>query len=360
MAGLFHYKDNQILIMDPLSQGLIGGLAAQVLHSEIKEARPQNKRAHVWASLCGFFGGVLPDADVFLRSATDPLYSLMIHRHFTHALAFIPIGGLIAACVMWIFLRNKLSFKRILAYSTIGVATHGFLDSATSYGTHLYWPFLDERTAWSFLPIIDPIVLLTMLFGFFAYLKSKSSTVIWSTVLILFLYMSFGFFQNCRVEHHLLNVAERRGHKIVDYHVQPTLFNTILWRGIYKTEDNAIHMDGYRSSITGQVQLYEGDQIELFQMPQSLDPETVLYNDIKRFQFFSRDFLAISPDDNRLLTDARYSMLPNSSYPLWGIRVDYNNPEQHIDYIHFDRDSEALLPQFKAMLKGEVGEPLSK
>ena len=48
------------------------------------------------AWLLGAVGGVLPDADIVIRSSADPLLAIQYHRHFTHALAFIPVGGIVA------------------------------------------------------------------------------------------------------------------------------------------------------------------------------------------------------------------------------------------------------------------------
>ena len=50
--------------MDPLSQGVVGAIAAQSV------ARSGELRA---ASVAGFAAGLLPDLDVFIRSAADPL-----------------------------------------------------------------------------------------------------------------------------------------------------------------------------------------------------------------------------------------------------------------------------------------------
>src|SRR5690606_29471703 len=51
----------------------------------------------------GALGGMAPDLDVIIRSASDPLLALEYHRHFTHSLAFIPIGGLlVAAPFLWL------------------------------------------------------------------------------------------------------------------------------------------------------------------------------------------------------------------------------------------------------------------
>ena len=39
----------------------------------------------------------------------------------------------------------------------MGYATHGLLDSCTSYGTQLFWPFSDVRVAWDTMSIVDPL-----------------------------------------------------------------------------------------------------------------------------------------------------------------------------------------------------------
>jgi hypothetical protein len=45
----------------------------------------------------GAVAGILPDADILIQSGDDALLVLDYHRHFTHALAFVPIGALVAA-----------------------------------------------------------------------------------------------------------------------------------------------------------------------------------------------------------------------------------------------------------------------
>ena len=77
--------------MDPLSQGVIGAIAAQ------SHSKPANLGK---AALIGAIAGMAADLDILIRSTTDPLLSLQYHRHFTHALAFIPIGGLLCSLVL--------------------------------------------------------------------------------------------------------------------------------------------------------------------------------------------------------------------------------------------------------------------
>jgi inner membrane protein len=74
--------------LDLLTQGLLGGTLALSLASK-KEVRQ--------AAVIGFVAGLLADADILIKASNDPLLNVELHRHFTHALIFIPIGALIAS-----------------------------------------------------------------------------------------------------------------------------------------------------------------------------------------------------------------------------------------------------------------------
>jgi inner membrane protein len=135
--------------VDPLSQAVLGATAAQSGASR-KEVRV--------AAVVGLLGGMAPDLDVLIRSSRDPLLFLEYHRHFTHALAFIPAGSLLVTAVCYVlFARRHLSFGRTWLYAALGFATHGLLDACTTYGTQLLWPFSDARVAWNVISIIDPL-----------------------------------------------------------------------------------------------------------------------------------------------------------------------------------------------------------
>ena len=133
--------------MDIVTQGLAGAVLAQSFS--------KNHETRI-AMVIGFLAGLLADVDaLFTQSEIDPLLQLDFHRHFTHALLFIPFGGLIAAVLMWPVLKRYLPFKRLLLFTTAGYATSGLIDACTSYGTSLLWPLSDERTAWNIISIID-------------------------------------------------------------------------------------------------------------------------------------------------------------------------------------------------------------
>jgi len=116
-----------------------------------------------YAAAAGFVAALLADADVLISSPGDTLVNLEFHRHFSHALVFIPIGALLAALLLWPWLRRRLEFGRIYLFALLGYATAGLLDACTSYGTHLLWPFSDTRIAWSIIAIVDPLFSLILL-----------------------------------------------------------------------------------------------------------------------------------------------------------------------------------------------------
>lgn len=120
-----------------MTQGVLGAILP------LSAARKEHLRT------AGLLCGLAPDLDVLVSSSTDPLLPLEYHRQFTHSLIFIPVGGLICALVLYLlFARHRsLSFGATYLYCTLGYATHALLDSCTTYGTLLLWPFSDMRVA---------------------------------------------------------------------------------------------------------------------------------------------------------------------------------------------------------------------
>jgi inner membrane protein len=134
--------------VDPLTQGALGAAFAQT------GARPEKLRD---ASVLGALSGMAPDLDVLISSRADPLLFLEFHRHFTHSLAFIPIGALICAGVFYYFVRRRLEFYQVYLFCLLGYASHGLLDAFTTYGTQLLWPFSNLRVAWNLISVVDPL-----------------------------------------------------------------------------------------------------------------------------------------------------------------------------------------------------------
>ena len=75
-----------------------------------------------------------------------------------------------------------------------------------------------------------------------------------------------------------------------------------------------------------------------------------MYTDIQRFIKFSNGFVAFDPSQQNVLGDMRYSMLPDSVKPLWGIVINTDQPDKHADYLFFRDNSKNVRQSFVDML----------
>lgn len=334
--------------MDILTQGLLGGTLAQSC---------SNKNETRAATTVGFFAALLADADALVQSASDPLLTLEYHRHFTHALVFIPFGALLASLILWPALKvfgHPLGFRRVYLYAFLGCATSGVLDACTSYGTHLLWPFTDERLAWSIISIFDPLFSLILGAALLAGLRWRKTWPARIGLLLAVAYLSIGWFQHQRAENAIRATILQRGHAAERLTVKPTMGNLLLWRSIYRS-GGVYHADAVRVGLGGAGRVYPGSTARAFNLSRDLPglPATsVLYGDIKRFDLFSDGYLALHPEDSGLLGDVRYAMLPTSNRPLWGIRLDPKHPEAHVQFETSRRMPRQEIDRFVEMLRG--------
>ena len=65
----------------------------------------------------------------------------------------------------------------------------------------------------------------------------------------------------------------------------------------------------------------------------ALNKTSQQYKDIKRFFWFSQGYLGIGIDKN-IITDVRYSAVPNEVDGLWGIKINPNKSGlDHVDWV---------------------------
>ena len=276
-----------------------------------------------------------PDLDVFIRSEHDPLLFLEFHRQFTHSLIFIPIGGFICAIVFFFLFakRAKVSFKLTYLFCTLGYGTHGLLDSCTSYGTQLLWPFTNTRYSWDTISIIDPLITVPLLVLIALSAIRKNSRYALAAVIWVLIYQLFGLYQNHRASEIGMQLAIERGHHPIRLEAKPTLGNLLLWKVIYEI-DEGFHTDGVRIGLD--TKLYLGSFTPKLNIERDfpwLNQESQQAKDLKRFAWFSQDYVSVDPTNPRRVIDARYSLLPNESKGLWSIWLSREaNFEDHVEY----------------------------
>ena len=329
--------------MDIVTQGLLGATLAQAAASK-KEVRI--------ATLIGFAAGLLADADTLIRSANDPLLNIEFHRHFSHALIFIPVGGLLAALILWPFLKKHIAFKRILLFSILAYGTSGLLDACTSYGTQLLWPFSDERVAWRIIAIVDPIFSLILIVAIIIGLRGHKSRSAQFGLLLAGTYLLLGSWQHQRAFDTAIELAEQRGHIVDRIMVKPTMANNILWRSVYES-DGIFYVNGIRLRLFDDAKIYSGGQAKRFIPERDLPkPGAAVQHDIDRFLYFSDDYVIADLNRENVLVDLRYSMLPNGLSPLWGIDMNVESPDQHAAFVNFRDSNSETRQQFIDMLLG--------
>ena len=330
--------------MDPLSQGTVGAAFAQSI---------ANKNNIFKIGFIGFLAGMAPDLDVLIQSSTDPILSLEYHRQFTHSLFFIPIGALICAILIFPFFKSSLSLKTVYFASFLGYATHGLLDACTSYGTQLFWPFSNERISWNNISIVDPLFTIPTLIFLVITIKTKNKIFSFFGIGWIIFYLTLGYIQYERALSVALELAAIRGHNAERMTLKPSFGNLILWKSIYQ-HNETFYVDAIRTAQSPS--WCSGETIRVFDynshLP-DLDMKSQQKKDIERFRWFSQDYLGYNKEKN-IVTDVRYSMIPNQINPMWGLTIDEQSGiNDHATWWTSRNLDQSQIDLFINMLKGK-------
>ena len=333
--------------MDPLSHVLLGAATGQAIGSGRRRI----------AALAGAAGALLPDADVLIASGTDPLLALEYHRQFTHSIVAAPVGAFIVAALLWLLLRRRVEPGRLYWPALAGYLSALLLDACTSYGTQLLWPFTDTRFAASIVAVIDPVVTLVLLAGVVLAVRASAPSSARVAVGLVAIYLGFGWIQRERAQSLVAAAAAQRKHVITQHEVKPTLGNVLLWRSVY-LHGNDYFIDAARVGLSPPV-LYIGGSVRRVRpidLVPPLDVNSVQATDLVRFARVSEGFLARHPSMPDVIGDVRYSMLPNSIAPLWGIEVHSEREHEHVGFRTFRAFTKDDRQRFFAMLRGVAPE----
>ena len=333
--------------MDPISQGSLGAVLPQSVLQRENLGR---------LTLCGALAGLAPDLDILISSDVDPLLFLIFHRQFTHALIFIPVGALIVAGGLFPFLRKSIEFRYIYLACLLGYATHGLLDSCTSYGTVLFWPFSDYRVAWNIISILDPAFTVPLLLAVIAGLIWRRPWLPRLGIAWAIMYLSLGVVQSQRALDAGEHLAASRGHVPERLTIKPSIANQLLWRLIYE-HDDVFYVDAIRVGLTKNPMICgETATVAVLNTKKHLpwlnDGQQLV--DVDRFSWFSQGYVALDPTASNRVIDVRYATVPNQLAALWGIELDRTGgPKDHVRFVNLQRVDEGQLDVFGSYLRGE-------
>jgi inner membrane protein len=297
---------------------------------------------------------MLPDVDRAIHSPNDPLLHIEFHRHFTHALAFIPIGGVVAALPWMLWPALRAHGRLFLLAATLGYATHGLLDASTTYGTLLLWPFSNQRFAFNWISIVDPVFTLVLLVGLVVAWRGRGGRRAAVIALVAGVgYLALGAWQRDRAIDVQRRIAHSRGHSPARATVFPGFANQLVWRSLYETEGTLV-MDRIRVPWIGAPTWSPGtavarvDERDLHEVEGT---STRLHRDFERFAWFADGWVARSAVDPSVIGDARYSLSTERFEPVWGIRF---TPRQQppIEWVDYSRGRRIDLRVWRDEVRG--------
>ncbi|MBI5689572.1 MAG: metal-dependent hydrolase [Verrucomicrobia bacterium] len=318
--------------MDPVSHVVLG---ASLAHAAFA------RRLGRAAAAAGGLAALLPDADIFIRSAQDPLVAIEYHRGFTHALIFVPLGAALVAG-LWLLSpawRRRDRWWPLWAAAALAYLSHTLLDAATSYGTQLLWPFSPHRSGWDLISIIDPIFTLVLAAGLILALRRCTLIPAGVGLGVAAVYLGCGAVQHGRALAAQRELAEARGHRIERCEMMPTMANNVVWRGLY-VHEGRIYSDRIRVGWFSRPQTRGGWSLPATDAA-ALSPSEQARNhrrSFERFSWFSEGWVARHPADPTMLADMRYSLSAEAFDPIWGIRFTAPSAPTEVEWINRSRD----------------------
>ena len=306
--------------MDPITHGILGAAVSQSIMS---------RRLPRSAGLIGAIGAMAPDLDVFIRSSNDPTLAWVFHRHFTHSLIFMPIGGLLAAIPFLLMKRLKDHKREVVMASVIGYATHAPLDMFTNYGTQLFWPFGNYRVAFDWIGIVDPVYTIPLWLAVIWTAKKKNPRFVQIALLLTTLYIGFGGWQHHRASSVQKQLAAMRGAEIEHSRVMPAPGWLLLWRSVYIT-DGRLYVDAIRVPWIGKPRVLEGRSSDLAtadDLPASAKNNAETRRRFGILNWFADGLIAPVDGYEHAFGDMRITAAVDSLTPLWGLKFDPTSGE---------------------------------
>lgn len=230
--------------MDSITQAALGGaIGERFLGHKL------GRSAIGWGALVG----TLPDLDILIYPWLDPIAQLYWHRGFSHSIIGILIGTGFFGWILSRFWNRKQALQKrsgsiiglplIFLFLFLNFASHVLIDCFTVYGTQLLEPFSNRRFGLNNFFIIEPLFTLPLLIWIVAALWRKHPKgvapkgVAVACSIMMAVYVTFSFSAQSMAEKRFIRELAEQGITPTRSMVSPTPFNTLIWRGIFETED---------------------------------------------------------------------------------------------------------------------------
>lgn len=294
--------------MDSLTQIVLGAACGEIA---------LGKKIGNKALLFGAIGGTIPDLDVFIGGWIygNEIDAMAFHRGFMHSILFAILAPFVFGWITHKLYDTKkrkgsTTLKNWTWLYFLSIFTHPILDSFTPYGTQLFSPFTDYRTAFNTISVVDPLYTLPFLLCliiamFFNRKRTRRTWWLKTGIYISSFYLLFTIGNKLYIDTVFKKSFNNAKINYNRFSVQPTIFNNILWYGIAETETT--YKVGFYSLFDTKSEL---DTI--LTIPKNRKLLNVNHPDIKTLTWFSNGFYNLESTDtiNQVqYIDLRYPML---------------------------------------------------
>jgi len=230
--------------MDSVTQIVLGAAV-----SEAAIGKKVGNKAALW----GAIAGTIPDLDVLGKFFLGMVDNLALHRSFSHSITFSLFAApILAWLITKIYKKKEATFFDWTWAMFLSFFTHPLLDSFTTWGTMLFWPFSEYRIAIKSIFVVDPLYTLPFMVLLIWALTKKRDSVNrqklnnWG-IIISTTYLLFTLFNKLYVDTKFEKSFENLEQKVTRFDSRPTPLNNILWTANAETE-NGFYM-GYYSLL---------------------------------------------------------------------------------------------------------------
>jgi inner membrane protein len=288
--------------MDSVTQALLGAAIG-----EAALGRRVGGKAPLWGAVLG----TLPDLDVLYPFA-DPVSAFTWHRGPSHSLFVL---AALTPLVVWLILKlhpggseQRRGWYRLVL---LVFGTHVLLDCFTVYGTQPLWPLPFPPVGWATIFIIDPLYTLPLAVGLLAAVLLRRHPIrAWrwnlAGVFVSSLYLIWSAGAKVYADHQVRGILEREGVAYEQLQIQPTPFNTLLWRIV------GVNGNGYFEGLWSLVSPQRGVTLAQYGHRPDLLTGIETAPAVQRLQWFTKGlYRVVSDGEGVVISDLRMGAEPN-------------------------------------------------
>ena len=340
--------------MDSLTHVVLGAAVGEAV-----AGKKEGNKAVFW----GAVANTLPDLDALISSALSmaTVDSQLFHRGPSHSIVLaVVVSFLLGPLLRRLYHKDEATWREWTALVFLGMITHSLLDSFTTWGTELFWPFSDYRVEFSSIFVIDPLFtipfLICVVIMMFKRKGSRGRRRL-NTIGLGFaaVYLSLTVLNKMVINGVFEDALHTRSISYTSCTTSPTPFNNILWYGIAETAD------GY---YLGHYSHFDKAPISFTFHPRNaglLEPVRGIPTVEELLKFTKHKYIVKSVDSGYTITDLRFGQAtgwkdPNADFTfVYLVRPVYSGgtTKVKVTQVRQSRDiSMALVQEFVQRIFG--------